>query len=376
MKIGLLTMPQRSNYGGLLQAYALQTILERMGNDVEIIQRDYSPKPQSLKDKVIKFLLPFIYALQHKPYPVLSQKERDVVSKNTDVFSCRYLHRSQLLLSTTALQQYCEVQDFEGYVVGSDQVWRPRYCPSISDYFLKFTASKDVKRVAYATSFGVDKWEYTPKETTLCRQLIKEFNAVSVREDSGVVLCHEHLGVVAKHVLDPTMLLGVEDYKKIVKDNACLPSMGQLFYYLLDENSEKNTILHMASTMTGYKPFACMPQKAYKGQVVNCPEKYAYKSPAQWIRSFMDAEMVLTDSFHGTVFSIIFNKPFWVIGNPRRGNTRMESLLRLFNLEYRMIDTNNLSNVEWNGQIDWISVNSLLKEWKEESLIFLTEALK
>lgn len=89
----------------------------------------------------------------------------------------------------------------------------------------------------------------------------------------------------------------------------------------------------------------------------------------------MDAKLVFTDSFHGCVFSIIFNKPFWVIGNKERGNARFDSLLKLFNLESRRVDINDIDNIDFTAPIDWNEVNTVKKEWQEKSITFIKENL-
>lgn len=375
MKIGILTMPQKSNYGGLLQAYALQTVLLRLGHNVEILQRDYPQKNLTLKEKIIKCLLPIFYKVRGRNFPVLTDREIEIISKNTNAFSNKYLIRSPHFEKTEELKKYCEGNGFDGYVVGSDQVWRPAYCPSLSDYYLGFTEKKSVKRLAYAASFGVSQWEYTLEETQMCRNLIKQFDAVGVREDSATKLCSQNFMVKAQHVLDPTMLLNAEDYKFIaLSDNSNL-SDGQLFYYILDKSQEKQGIIESISKSLNYQNFACMPEPAYRGQVSGGDGKYVFPSPAQWIRSFMDAEMVVTDSFHGTAFSIIFNKPFWVLGNSKRGNTRMESLLRMFKLEQRLIDSNESESINWHKSIDWNQVNDIRKKLQKDSIDFLIKNL-
>ena len=376
MKIGILTMPQKTNYGGLLQAYALQTVLLRLGHDVEILQRDYPPKNQTLKGEIVKFLLPVLYKIRGKRFPVLTENEIEIISKNTDAFSSKYFVRSPHFFLTEELKKYCEINGFEGYVVGSDQVWRPAYCPSLSDYYLGFTEKKSVKRLAYAVSFGVDQWEYTPKETFMCQALAKHFNAVGVREDSGVNLCSQKLMVEAQHVLDPTMLLDVEDYMSIALSDNSKSSDGELFFYLLDKSVEKQSLVKLLSKSLGYNSYGCMPEPSYRGLVHEGDNKYVFPSPAQWIRSFMDAKIVVTDSFHGTVFSILFNKPFWVLGNVRRGNTRMESLLRMFKLEHRLVDTQNNDSINWKEDIDWVQVNDIRTKQRIKSLEFLTMNLQ
>src|SRR5690606_15864360 len=102
---------------------------------------------------------------------------------------------------------------FDTYIVGSDQCWRPKYSPNITNYFLDFLNDKqNVIRISYAASFGTSDWEFNEPETKMCRDLIQKFDAVSVRESSGIELCQKYLDKEAQHVLDPTMLLELDDY--------------------------------------------------------------------------------------------------------------------------------------------------------------------
>ena len=105
--------------------------------------------------------------------------------------------------------------EYDAYVVGSDQVWRPNYNPFMKAMFLGITEREDVKRIAYAASFGTSKWEFSPQMTSECAVLAKKFDMITVREKSGVDLCREYFGVEATWVLDPTMLLNREDYEKV-----------------------------------------------------------------------------------------------------------------------------------------------------------------
>lgn len=123
---------------------------------------------------------------------------------------------------------------YDAFVVGSDQIWRPHFFPHIEEAFLSFARGWDVKRVAYAPSFGTDTWEYSAAQTARCARLLKDFDAVSVREQSGVALCRRHLGVSARHVPDPTMLLPASDYSAIIDDydhwRQAFPGLWQLPY--------------------------------------------------------------------------------------------------------------------------------------------------
>ena len=250
------------------------------------------------------------------------------------------------------------------------------YTPNIYNSFLDFCENiKGIKRIAYAASFGVTEWEFNEEQTQECARLASLFDAVSVREVSGIELCREHLNVDAKHVLDPTLLLEKEDYIKLIKSEDC-KSNGNMFCYILDNNSEIQQAIHKIEQKQGMKSFMVKAKKVGnhipKDEEVN---DYVKPSVNKWIRAFVDAEMVFTDSFHGCVFSIIFNKPFWVIGNKERGNARFDSLLKLFDLESRRIDVSEINDINLTEPVDWVKVNSIKKEWQTKSVKFIKDNL-
>jgi hypothetical protein len=377
MKIGILTQPLLENYGGLLQCYALQTILKRLGHEVWVVQRTTGELQGSTKkvlfscikqfdkiflgEKLIKRLRPSTYA-----------------KRNTSYFVLNYINPKTKLITTTETLKKCHIeQNFEAYIVGSDQVWRPIYSPCINNYFLDFLVPQDrTKRIAYAASFGVDEWEFSEEETSVCKDLIKLFDGVSVRENSATALCEKYLGRNdALHVLDPTMLLEKEDYIRIVEKEKEPKSPGNLFCYILDESSEKNQVVESIASQIDAVPFTQMPKcKLTYENLRDRLEDCVYPSVTAWLRAFMDADMVVTDSFHGCVFSIIFNKPFWVIGNHSRGMARFESLLSMFGLEGRLMSTDSIP-VELSSPIDWDRVNTIKKDWQEKSYNFLERNL-
>ena len=368
MKIGILTQPLRTNYGGLLQAYALQTVLQRLEHDVTILNRCY-PKAQR---NILSKLLNIKNIILGRDAICYDKRQISFVEENTSRFISKNYKLSPPIYTTEELKAYQQMEKLGAIIVGSDQVWRPRYSPNIYNYFLDFAEGKEVKRYSYAASFGVDNWEYNQHETEVCSKLAKLFDKISVREASAVNLCKEHLGVEAQHVLDPTLLLSQQDYISLLAGNT-QPSKGNLFTYILDAGEEKQSVINKISEAAGLKPFICMPKlkftyKNAKNGLKDCQ----FPAVEQWIQSFIDAEMVITDSFHGTAFSIIFNKPFWVLANPRRGNTRMESLLATFNLKERMISSENINSKDLNASIDWESVNAIKESLRKKSIDFLT----
>ena len=287
-------------------------------------------------------------------------------------FVHKYIKRSKSLRSNEELKKFSESKDIDAYIVGSDQIWREDYVYDIKESFLSFLPKEyNGKRIAYAASFGVDEDYISEEKMPLCKDLLKRFDAVSVREKSAVKICKEHFGVEAKHVLDPTMLLSVEDYKKLFIENKTPKSKGNLLVYILDDSFEIKQVISKYSEDKKQVPFS-----------VNELEKvnsisYTNKLPTleAWLRGFHDAECVITDSFHACVFSILFNKPFVCLGNKDRGSARFDSLLGMFELESRLVnEINDISEI-MNAPIDWQRVNSILNEKRIEAMSFIENVL-
>lgn len=378
MKIGILTLPLHTNYGGILQAYALQTVLERMGHEVIVLNRDrsiYSPKHKQILSYIVYLIKKYCLGRKVSPFKSTKRKniEREEREQYTSVFINKYIHTYKIRNLVKDVPK-----NLEAFVVGSDQVWRHIYFTKIwrciiENAFLKFCEEENVKRIAYAASFGTEEWEYTEDETKECARLLALFDAVSVREESGVVLCAEQLARNdAKHVLDPAMLLSKDDYIKIVENTETPKSSGNLMCYVLDDNANIQTLINEIAHEKNLTPFIAANSKVDDKKL---PNKERIQPPVErWLRGFMDAEFVVTDSFHACVFSILFHKPFVVIGNKTRGYSRFESLLKLFGLENRLIE--NVSQFEpslLNPLSDDVYIK--LDEYRNNSIGFLNRAL-
>ena len=381
MKIGILTQPLHSNYGGLLQNYALQQTLIRLGHEVETIDWEGD---SGLRETLYKMKVRVLHTLLPNKFPPLrympNDKERAIIQRNTNHFINTYINHTEAMHSYEEFVKQASKEKYDAYVVGSDQCWRPCYNAFISSMFLDFVQDKQVKRIAYAASFGTDKWEFTPQQTSVCAPLAKKFDMVSVREDSGVKLCEEHLGVNAVHVLDPTMLLTKEDYVQLIEKEKEPKSDGTLFNYILDPDARKSAFIQKVAKAKGLKAFQVLPkcqtETRTKDDVKNRIEDCVFPGVTIWLRAFMDAEMIIVDSFHGMVFSIIFNKPFWAIGNVSRGMSRFISLLKMFHLEDRLLDADLLDDVDFSKPIDWTMVNGILEEKRRECIFLLLDILK
>lgn len=376
MRIGILTLPLHTNYGGILQAYALQTVLERMGHDVVVFDtpnKAYLPPlwklPLSMTKRVLLKGLgkgDRIFIEHHL------NKTRPVIAQNIQPFIDKYIHR-KVIRKFTDLKS----QDFDAIVVGSDQVWRAIYFPmwgekqDIENAYLSFTEGWNIKRISYAASFGTDDWEYTNEQTLRCKALLQMFDAISVRETNGINLCKKYFDVDSVHVLDPTLLLDEFDYSMFFQNANTPKSDGTLLNYILDETEESTIIISDVAK-----------QKCLETFSVNNPYEYDESKPLserikpsveKWLRGFYDAEFVVTDSFHACVFSILFKKQFVVIGNETRGMSRIESLLKMFEIEDRLVTS--IFNVKTLPNIDYDNVYSLLINMRKNSINYLQEAL-
>lgn len=374
MKIGILSLVLHNNYGGILQAYALQTVLERMGHEVVVLNKEFSIRqvsPQVILKRFIKKLLgrDVIVFSERK-----TKREAPIVNKNLLDFRKKYIHEVYLnqLKDAANLKLDC-------IVVGSDQVWRPKYFKEqwkepMENAFLSFTRDWTIKRVSYAASFGTDSWEYTDFETDKIRESVKPFNAISVRESSGIQLLRKYLNVDSELVLDPTLLLSKNDYINLFKISNVKQSSGNLLVYLLDPTIKQKEIIKNIEESKRLSSFSVNR----RGISPTAPiEQRILPSIESWLRGFYDAELIVTDSFHACVFSIIFGKPFVVFGNKKRGMSRFESLLSKFCLSACLID----ENVDMNeisaiiNQVDFSKVEKLLEQERVTSQKFLYKAL-
>lgn len=382
MKIGILTQPLKYNYGGLLQNYALQKVLVDAGHEVETLDHvNYGKFNTTLYVKVIELIRYLLGMIGCRRYQ-LSTREQEIIYANTNSFIEKYIKRTKILKSENDFIRLGRTGGYDAFVVGSDQCWRPYYNGNaIQDMYCSFVPKcKNVKRVAYAASFGTDVWEYSKEMARRFAPLAKDFDFISLREDSGVQLCKEYLGVDATHVLDPTMLLTKDDYIKLIEAEKEPDAEDTLFNYILDPDAKKTAFINKVAEGLNLIPFQVLPkyqaETRTKDVVKQNIEDCVYPGVTTWLRAFMDSKMVIVDSFHGMVFSIIFNKPFWIIGNRDRGLSRFTSLLKQFNLEERLLEVDNIDDIDYTCSIDWSQVNIKLQRLRLESKSLLLNALK
>lgn len=356
MRIAFLNFPLDNNYGGNLQRFALMRVLENMGHDVTHLnrQRIWQPDwyvPEPLWKRWLKQKL-------HRPFPDFSQCEcnLDYVKENAIIlpFYNKYIKHTEVITPYDDMRKY---DYFDAYIVGSDQIWRYDFVwgytyPSVFFDFVKH--KRNIKRIAYGISFGNSDVKIPQEMKLVIDKLYKKFDAVSVREDTGIDVLSK-LGWTspqAVQVLDPTLLLDKEDYINIVKEADTMQSPGNMFCYVIDQKNETDALIEKLATKKKMVPFKIS---------LNLSNAVSIE---QWLRSFIDSEYVVTDSYHGFLFSIIFNKPVKLLYNQRRGNDRFDSIMKVLNYN---------PNVE---KVDWIRIYKQLEIVRSDSLKFLRDSLK
>jgi hypothetical protein len=395
-RIGLLTLPLHTNYGGILQAAALYKVLEdELHKEVIFLERGQREWPMSRPNRAVMAALtafPWLPALRNSlasaaqgrssPFQFLPKTLTAKLLRKTDIalrdqrirthlpFLEKFLpRRTGRLGSTEALADSVRRFDIDALVVGSDQVWRIDYFPSNAeeDYFFGFAPDPAIRKIAYAASFGHGTWTF-PSHTERTKALVSRFDAVSVREASGVDICANIFDRPdAVHVLDPTMLVDPAFFESIAAQRQ--EQSGQnLLSYVLDQEPDR---LIFAECLQAEL------DSSYSHRSLTLDTGSRTVDIAEWVRAFIDATFVLTDSFHGMVFSIIFEKNFIAIINRDRGADRFVSLLTQLDLTDRLVMDGHTERITElvDTPVDYQRVKLKIDQLRKHSIDFLRTAL-
>ena len=399
MKVAIVTLQLHTNYGGVLQAFALQRIIENLGNEVEIIQLgEILPEPRGMN------ALRRILTRSFRKY-VLGQRGVEIfrerrINGEFPIVGVEFVRFFREYMNIRYVSSFNEIgsDDYDAFVVGSDQVWRPKYNPNLLHSYLDFTWADagrhdgsapaeaadgmsggwNVRRLAYAVSFGSDVWEYPKALTRRARRLAARFDALSFRELSGVENAGKHLGVSSETVLDPAMLFDADEYVGLIRlrKGQCRgrrkdfsPPL-EILEYILDRTADTGALV------TRLEGQLAMPARRFltanprgRGEI----SLRVQPSVESWISGICGASYVITDSFHACVFSILFHRPFAVVGNRGRGLSRIEWLLGQLGLESRFVGNGD----SLPGQdMDWDDVDARLDRLRSESMDFLKKNLR
>lgn len=360
-KVGIITFHRAINYGAVLQAFALNESIKKLG---------YVPITIDYKNPHIEK----IYNPKHFNYRslksflsgILTYNRRKMKKERFEEFREKYfiLDQTSNLYATENIRH---LDSYDKFITGSDQVWN--YAPTQFDkaYFLDFV-SDSRKKNSYAASFGFDK---VPDEYLGdYKAFLGDFNNISVREEQGAIIIKELLNRKAEVVLDPTMLLSKDDWGTISQDYKIKKD-----YVLIYQLATSQSLLNFAVNLS--KKTNCKIIYISDALRKRIKAKYANGiGPQEFLGLFKNAKYIVTNSFHGTAFSINFNKLFFVemLPPPAKVNSRLENILDTFDLRSRQIVSGANDNIF--AEIDYKKVNKKLEIERQRSLDYLKRILE
>ena len=368
LKVLILTMPLGENIGGLFQAAALQQMFRQLGCDVVTInvknhEFSFVERCKNLINR----------SLSRVSETLPTKKDKQIYFENLYEFKLKNISLTNVCCDQVDVFMFMQKYQPNLLVVGSDQVWRPGAALDLNTMFLDGPWNGTVRKIAYAASFGVSNPQYTDSEISIIRHCLKDFFAISVRERSGIKWLEKNCKIEARLVLDPVFFLDIEH--KFSAQESTHNNNKYIATYFLDKNPQINHITEEISSCLGLPSIPISPEK----KIYDCHgvelERFKYPKMDRWLIGIRDSSFVLTDSFHGAVFAIIFNRPFLVIGNHYRGLSRIYSLLQVFQLTDRIVfDACQVESVVA-SDIDWDLVNRIVEDERAASMHFLNKVI-
>ena len=382
-KVGIITIVNVNNYGAELQAFATFRKLQLMGYNAEIINYLYykdwryidskmsrSFNSMSIKGKIIYFAKYRVASfVLNKILPLICKDVKQRIAN----FNSFYQHNTRFSKLYKSMKDlYTDTPIYDVYMVGSDQVWNPNASSSIEPYFLTF-APHSALTVSYASSFGVSKIENNSIANRI-KLGLSSIKTISVRESSGVNLVKELTGRTAQLVCDPTLLLNKSEWTMFMKPVSNMPQRYVLIYQL----SESDAIVKLATRIGKQEqiPVYRICKRAFKVKKDKGVVNILNAGPSEFLSLITNASFIITNSFHGTAFSINFDVPFYtVVSAKKKNNNRMESLLDYVGLGKRIVkDDVDITNLPIVGY-DVNATQLKLKSFRLESEKFLEDAL-
>lgn len=320
------------NYGAVLTAYALQNVVNSFN--------------------VKSFL---VDNLKKSPYSNNKHSTTTFVENNLQI--------TEKILSISALLALAN--NSSNFIVGSDQVFRPIYTNKMLEQFLLDFVTPQSKKIAFSASFGVNKEKFLQENSSETidhmKNSLKSFDFIFVREKSGVEICRDLFDVEAEWIIDPVFILERDKWDELI-ENATKDYSNKIISYVLDTNKEYKK---------AYK-YLSKQHNADINELANSNEPIE-----NWLEAIRDCKFLITDSFHGMCFAIIFNKPFICLANKQRGATRFESILEMLNIDYQCIDSvNEIYKKDCIFKVDYDIVNKRIEEERQRGLDFLKIALE
>lgn len=347
-KIGIITINDNDNYGNRLQNYAVQEILKKLNIEPITIKNDPITNTKN------KYILRKIKSL-FKKENYSKVKERKIYFEEFN---------KNIIFSSKKINPYCKLNDYEYFLVGSDQVWNPNFGRLREIDLLEFTEPN--KRIAFSASFGISDLPEEYNEEL--KRALKDYKSISVREDAGKKIIEKVVGRRDVQVLvDPTMLLTADEWDKVSKKPEQLKADKYILNYFLGKLSEKR------------KAEIDRIAKENNCEVINILDRtspFYCTGPSEFLYLEKHAFLICTDSFHSSVFAILYNRPFIVFAredNTVSMNSRIETLINKFNLKNREFNGTNITKENLNK--DYIETYEILKEERKKAISFLRESI-
>ena len=349
--VGVVGYWYATNYGSVVTYHALCHAIEKMGLSTVLIDRP--------------------------------EKERD--PEGEDVISRQFLYRHDNISESVSWDEYARINDMcDNFVIGSDQVWTKDAIRIMKYMFFLSFADETKRKIAYAPSFGTNKFDVDDEQYQKVKELLSDFDAISVREDGGKQLLMDKFGIEAKQTMDPVFLMEEEEYHKIADESKIDVKNKYILAYILDPTPDKEAALMRIKEKYGIEVKIVLD--ARKGTFGRNYEKLSDEmkqyvlrdvNVQDWIRLFENAEYVMTDSHHGLAMAIIFRKQLICYANHGRGYVRFTSLLGLLEMLERMVqNSGEITDSLMEAKIDYERVFQILnvkidesKEWLKDSLV-------
>lgn len=378
MKIGIITIQNVNNYGAELQCCALCRKLQSMGYDAEVINYLFGIHPNhihtgekrtvsiSFKQDIKVRLLPIAQNL----LCLFHHKNKKLRNQRFEEFHAKYNGLTKMVYPSVR-SLYEANFDYDVLCIGSDQVWNYEKGYSLEPFFASFD-KKGTRKISYGSSIGLSK--LSPEAENVFKKELSGFTSLSVREQQASDLLHKLLNKDVDVVLDPTLLLNSNEWLEVAKTEMC-PNEKYVLVYIVTIKP-CNYVLEVARKVAKERGLKIVRicRDAYPEHSGNDVEEILTAGPSDFVGLFSRAEFVVTNSFHGTVFSINFSKPFYsVIKSHHSTNSRLTSILKKLGLENRIVLVGSpLPNI---CDIDYAVPNERLEEERLHSIEYLRKAL-
>lgn len=366
-KIAFLTFHNALNYGAILQSYALQVKLNELGYKNLII--NYSNRYiDSQYPTIFRLFLSFKFIKLFKLLFSLfffPQRYKRIQKRNAKLI--KFIKKNlKLTDKVSGKKLFIKINQFNTVIIGSDQVWNFELTNYDLNYLLNINFNQSIRRISYASSFGNN--DYIKKFKAIYFKYLSNFNALSLREESSCNLLQSELGINSTHVIDPTLLLDKNDYEKLIinfKRTINLPEKFILIYLV----AEPDLLIQRAINLSKKLNIPII--------TISLLKKYPeiFYIPDCGIEEFLliisKAYIIFSTSYHGIMFSLIFNKHFLyeLSNNNSNTNIRIIDAAEQFSFSAQQI----LKNTDPNFEIDWERINALIRQRKQYSVDFLTK---